>query len=74
MYVRTFTLSRQPLEEIIALKKFHRREDRCCYLDDYHFSFNEGKEISISRREYICVCIHIYIHIPFLFRSLYIIF
>lgn len=75
MYVRTFTLSRQPLEKIIALKKFHRREDRCCYhFDDYHFSFNEGKKISISRREYICVCIHIYIHIPFLFRSLYIIF
>lgn len=60
MYVRTFTLSRQPLEKIIALKKFHRREDRCCYLDDYHFSFNEGKEISISRREYIYVCVYIF--------------
>lgn len=60
MYVRTFTLSRQPLEEIIALKKFHRREDRCYYLDDYHFSFNEGKEISISRREYIYVCVYIF--------------
>lgn len=60
MYVRTFTLSRQPLEKIIALKKFHRREDRCYYLDDYHFSFNEGKEISISRREYIYVCVYIF--------------
>lgn len=69
MYVRTFTLSRQPLEKIIALKKFHRREDRCCYhFDDYHFSFNEGKEISISRREYIYVCVYIFTY-TYLFYS-----